>query len=131
MLVQIIVEEIKTNAKVGFILVDEEMLADKLANVRKEILEQIEDLMPQKFNFILGSVPISIAQEQKLRLNLVAKTSNDAIDALSDDIKVFKLLFKKAEDNSCSDKKNEKTTSFEFAPPNYSTPSRIQTTVIL
>ena len=47
MLVQIILEEIKTKAKVGFILVDEEMLADKLANVRKEILEQIEDLMPQ------------------------------------------------------------------------------------
>ena len=59
----------------------------------------------------------------------MAKTSNDATDALSDDIKVFKLLFKRAEDNSCSDKKNEKTTSFEFTPPNYSTPSRIQTTV--
>ena len=57
------------------------------------------------------------------------KTSNDATDALSDDIEVFKLLFKRAKDNSCSSKKNEKTTSFEFTPPNYSTPSRIQTTV--
>eukprot|EP00112_Aurelia_sp_Birch-Aquarium-sp1_P010815 Seg2298.3 transcript_id=Seg2298.3/GoldUCD/mRNA.D3Y31 product="hypothetical protein" protein_id=Seg2298.3/GoldUCD/D3Y31 len=91
-MIQVLLESAETKEHTGFLVLDTAALDHKLKEIKKEIYDQINELMPQHFAFLLGNIPISEKQEDVFKLRMVAKEVKEQEQLL--DMRMFTVRFR-------------------------------------
>ena len=91
-MIQLLLEDAESREHTGFLILDSAALDHKLKEIKKDIYDQINELMPQHFAFLLGNVPISEKQEAVFKLRMIAKEVKEQEQLL--DMKMFTVTFR-------------------------------------